>query len=263
VRKHLSAIKGGRLVPPDGRAPVVALLMSDVPGDDPSVIASGPTVPDSSTLDDARAVLERYRIPLSDRVRSALLDPANETPKPDDPRFAHVENRIILTPHSALTAALPVAREAGYVVHYLGDDIEGDAELVARDHARVALELRAAGQRAAIISGGETSVRTQGTQGARGGRNSHYALALALELDGTSGIHAMAADTDGIDGKGGHAGALVMPDSLSRAADIGVIGRQMLEETNSFAFFEAIGDLVITGPTQTNVNDFRVILIDP
>lgn len=263
VRKHLSAIKGGRLVPPDCRAPVMALLMSDVPGDDPSVIASGPTVPDSSTLDDARAVLERYRIPPSDAVRAALLNPANETPKPADPRFAHVENRIILTPHSALAAALPIAREAGYAVHYLGDDIEGDAELVARDHARLALEMRAAGHRAAIISGGETSVRTRGTKGARGGRNSHYALALALPLDGASGIHAMAADTDGIDGKGGHAGALVMPDSLARAAERGILGRQMLEETNSYTFFEAIGDLVVTGPTQTNVNDFRVILINP
>lgn len=263
VRKHLSAIKGGRLVPPDCRARAVALLMSDVPGDDPSVIASGPTVPDSSTLDDARAVLERYRIAPSDAVRSALLNPANETPKPDDPRFAHVENRIILTPHSALAAALPIAGEAGYAVHYLGDDIEGDAEQVARDHARLAQELRAAGHRAAIISGGETSVRTRGTGGARGGRNSHYALALALALDGTPGIHAIAADTDGIDGKGGHAGTLVMPDSLARAAEIGIAGQLMLDETNSYAFFEPIGDLVVTGPTQTNVNDFRAILIDP
>jgi hydroxypyruvate reductase len=263
VRKHLSSIKGGRLVPPDCRAPVVALLMSDVPGDDPSVIASGPTVPDSSTLSDARAVLERCGITPSQAVRLALRNLANETPKPDEPRFTRVENRIILTPHSALSAAVPIAREAGYAVHYLGDDIEGDAEIIAREHARLALDFRRAAQRIAIISGGETGVRTRGVAGARGGRNSHYALALALALDGAPGIHAVAADTDGIDGKGGHAGALVTPDTLARAAQAGIEGRQLLDETNSYAFFEAIGDLVITGPTQTNVNDFRVILIDP
>lgn len=263
VRKHLSSIKGGRLVPPDCRTPVVALLMSDVPGDDPSVIASGPTVPDFSTLADARAVLDRCGITPSQAVRLALRNPANETPKPDDPRFTRVENRIILTPHSALSAALPIAREAGYAVHYLGDDIEGDAEIVAREHARLALDFHRAARRIAIISGGETGVRTRGVAGARGGRNSHYALALALALDGAPGIHAIAADTDGIDGKGGHAGALVTPDTLARAAQAGIDGRRLLDETNSYAFFEAIGDLVITGPTQTNVNDFRVILIDP
>ena len=263
VRKHLSSIKGGRLIPPGCRAPVVALLMSDVPGDDPSVIASGPTVPDFSILADARAVLERRRITPSEAVQRALLDPANETPKPDDPRFERVENRIILTPHAALSAALPLAREAGYAVHYLGDNIEGDAERIAQDHARLALELHRAGQRIAMISGGETSVRTRGGAGTRGGRNSHYALALALALDGAPGIRAIAADTDGIDGKGGHAGAVVTPDTLSRAARLGIDGRGLLDETNSYAFFEAIGDLITTGPTQTNVNDFRVILIDP
>jgi glycerate 2-kinase len=263
VRKHLSSIKGGRLVPPDCRASIVALLMSDVPGDDPSVIASGPTVPDSSTLADARAVLDRCRITPPEAVRRALLDPGNETPKPDDPRFSRVENRIILTPHSALSAALPIAREAGYDVQYLGDDIEGDSAVIARHHARLALEIRRSGRRAAIISGGETGVQTRGVAGARGGRNSHYALALALALDGASGIHAIAADTDGIDGKGGHAGAIVTPDTLVRAKGAGVDARRLLDETNSYAFFEVIGDLVITGPTETNVNDFRAILIDP
>lgn len=263
VRKHLSAIKGGRFVPPGCRAPVVALLMSDVPGDDPSVIASGPTVPDATTLADARAVLERHRIVVSEPARAALLDPANETPKPWDPRFERVENRVILTPDTAVSNALPMARQAGYEVLYLGDHIEGDAERVARDHARMALEMRALSRRVAIISGGETSVRISGAKGARGGRNSHYALALAIALDGASGIHAIAADTDGIDGKGGHAGALVTPDTLARAVSLGLSAARALEATNSYAFFEAIGDLIVTGSTETNVNDFRAILIDP
>ncbi|MGL5446604.1 MAG: glycerate kinase type-2 family protein [Rhabdaerophilum sp.] len=263
VRKHLSCVKGGRLVPADCSIPIVALLMSDVPGDDTSVIASGPTVPDPTTLADALAVLARYRIVLSDQVRAALLDPENETPKPDDPRFVRVQNRVILTPDKAISTAIPLAKEAGYEVLYLGDQIEGDAEHVARDHARLAFEMRALERRVAIISGGETGVRTSGVSGARGGRNSHYALALALALNGVPGIHAIAVDTDGIDGKGGHAGALVTPDTLARGAQAGMSATRLLEETNSYAFFEAIGDLIITGPTETNVNDFRVILIDP
>lgn len=263
VRKHLSAIKGGRLVRSDGQAPVIALLMSDVPGNDPSVIASGPTVPDPTTLADARDVLRRYRIAVPDSVKWALANPANETPKPAESRFARVENRVVLTPHSALSTALPLAREAGYEVLYLGDDIEGDAEIVAREHARLALEMRDQGRRVAIISGGETGVRISGVKGALGGRNSHYALALAIALDGASGIRAIAADTDGIDGKGGHAGAMIAPDTLARAEWAGISARQMLEETHSHAVFRALGDLVITGPTETNVNDFRAILIDP
>jgi hydroxypyruvate reductase len=263
VRKHLSDIKGGRLVPPHCPAPVVALLMSDVPGDDPSVIASGPTVPDATTLADARDVLARYGIRAAEAVQAALRDPAHETPKPGDPRFSRVENRIVLTPRSAISVSLPLAEQAGYEVLFLGDDIEGDAEAVAREHAALALRLRAEGRRVAIISGGETGVRISGVKGTRGGRNSHYALSFAVALEGAAGIHAIAADTDGIDGKGGHAGALVTPKSLERAALAGVDVARAMTETNSYAVFEAIGDLLITGPTETNVNDFRAILIDP
>lgn len=262
VRKHLSGCKGGRLIPPGG-VPLLALLMSDVPGDDPSVIASGPTVPDPTTLADARAVLERAQIWVPDDVRRALLDPANETPKPDDPRFARVENRIVLTPDRALREAIPLAVSAGYEVLYLGDGIEGDAETVAREHARRALALRQQGRRVAILSGGETNVRASGVAGAKGGRNSHYALALALALDGAPGITAIAADTDGVDGRGGHAGALVFPDTLFRMQRSGADPARLLAETNSHAAFDAIGDLLVTGPTETNVNDLRVLLIDP
>ncbi|MFM8751455.1 glycerate kinase [Rhabdaerophilum sp.] len=262
VRKHLSVCKGGRLVPTGG-VPLLALLMSDVPGDDPSVIASGPTVPDPTKLADARAVLARARIPVPERVRLALLDPANETPKPDDPRFVRVENRMVLTPDHALREAIPLLTSAGYEVLYLGDALEGDAETLAQDHAQRALDLRRQGRRVAILSGGETNVRASGVVGAKGGRNSHYALALALALGEAAGVTAISADTDGVDGRGGHAGAFVFPETLARMRRAGLDPAQLLVQTNSHAAFAGIGDLLVTGPTETNVNDLRVLLIDP
>ncbi len=234
VRKHLSACKGGRLVPPGG-IKLLALLMSDVPGDDPSVIASGPTVPDPTTLADARGVIGRARITVPESIHRALRDPANETPKPSDPRFSRVDNRVVLTPDRALREAIPLAEAAGYDVIYLGDSLQGDAEVVAQDHAQRALALRQQGRRVALISGGETNVRSSGVPGACGGRNSHFALALALALNEAQGITAMAADTDGIDGRGGHAGAFVFPDSLSRMRRAGLDPARLLADTHSYA----------------------------
>ena len=263
VRKHLSAIKGGRLAAAAAPAALVSLVISDVPGDDPSVIASGPTVPDATTLADASAVLARYGIVPPPSVQAWLSDPAAETPKPNDGAFAHARTVLIATPQASLEAAATVARAAGVTPVILGDAIEGEAAEVARVMAGIARQCARHGQPAAapcvLISGGETSVTLRG-QG-RGGRNAEFLLGLAVALDGHPGIHALAADTDGIDGTEDNAGALLAPDSLARAAALGLRGRDRLADNDGYGFFAALGDLVTTGPTLTNVNDFRAILV--
>jgi glycerate 2-kinase len=264
VRKHLSAVKGGRLAMAAAPAQVVALIISDVPGDDPSVIASGPTCPDPTTRQDALAILRKYQIAMPAAVAAWLADPASETPKPGDPRLASVRNIVIATPHASLAAAAAVARQAGLTPLVLGDAIEGEARDVALVHAGIAKSCAAHGEPApppcVLLSGGETSVTVRG-QG-RGGRNAEFLLALALALDGHPGIHALAADTDGIDGTEDNAGAVLAPDFGSRAAQAGIVPKLLLSNNDGYNAFATLGDLVITGPTRTNVNDFRAIVID-
>jgi hydroxypyruvate reductase len=243
----------------------MTLLISDVPGDDPAVIASGPTVPDPTTLADAREILEKYAIDGPRAAIDALAEPSNETPKPGDPAFARGEVRLIATPQQSLEAAAAVAARHGIPAHILGDAIEGEASDVAKVMAGIALQVAGRGQPftppCVLLSGGETTVTVKG-QG-RGGRNVEFLLALAVALAGRAGIHALACDTDGIDGTEDNAGALVSPDSLARAEAQGLRGRAMLNDNDGYCFFEALGDLVLTGPTLTNVNDFRAILIRP
>jgi hydroxypyruvate reductase len=263
VRKHLSAIKGGRLAATAAPARVVALLISDVPGDDPAVIASGPTVPDPTTLADAREILAKYRIAEPQAALEALAEPANETPKPGDPAFARAEVRLVATPEKSLEAAALVAAEHGMRAHILGDAIEGEASDVAKVMAGIAHQVARRGQPFAppcvLLSGGETTVTVRG-QG-RGGRNVEFLLALAVALGGQAGIHALACDTDGIDGTEDNAGAVLGPDSLARAQDLGLRPRAMLADNDGYGFFGALGDLVQSGPTLTNVNDFRAVLV--
>ncbi len=263
VRKHLSAIKGGRLAAAAAPARVVSLLISDVPGDDPSVIASGPTVPDPTAFADALAVLEKYGIGEPAAVLDHLRAAGDETPKPGDPRLAGAETRMIASPQGALEAAAAVARAAGVTPHILSDRIEGEARDVALVHAAIARQVAAHGQPfrppAVLLSGGETTVTVRGR--GRGGRNAEFLLALAVALDGAPGIHALAGDTDGIDGTEDNAGVTLGPDSLARAEALGVDARARLADNDGYGFFEALGDLVKTGPTRTNVNDFRAILV--
>ena len=265
LRKHLSAIKGGRLAAAAAPARVVSLLISDVPGDDPSSIASGPTVGDPTTLVDARAVLEKYGIEPPEAVARHLEKPDSETPKPEDPQLARSEVRMIAAPQTSLEAAAELAREAGVTPLILGDAIEGEAREVARVMAAMALQAARHGQPAPapclLLSGGETTVTLHG-QG-RGGRNAEFLLALCVALKGAPGVHAIACDTDGIDGSEDNAGALLSPDSLQRAENKGVSAKARLADNDGYGFFEALGDLVVTGPTLTNVNDFRAILILP
>jgi hydroxypyruvate reductase len=265
VRRHLSAIKGGRLALACHPARVVTLVVSDVPGDDPAVVASGPTVPDGSTARDALAILERYRIPVSDAVRALLLDPDRAAPKPDDPRLARNETVVIATAQAALEAAAAAARQHGITPLILSNSIEGEARDVASVHAAIARQVLEHGQPLSapcvILSGGETSVTVRG-QG-RGGRNAEFLLALAVALDGRAGVHAIACDTDGIDGTEDNAGAFLSPDTLARAAAAGLAPRAMLADNDGYSLFSALGDLVVTGPTRTNVNDFRALLITP
>ena len=264
VRKHLSAIKGGRLAAACAPARVVALMISDVPGDDPSVIASGPTVADPTTFAQARAVLAKYAIATPAGVAEHLRRACEETPKPGDSRLAHVENRLIATPRMALEAAAAAARAAGYTPLILGDAFEGEAREVAKAHAAVALAARRRGQPAGapcvLLSGGETTVTVRGR--GRGGRNAEFLLALALALGGAPGISAIAADTDGIDGSEDNAGAVITPDTLARAAAAGLDAQARLADNDAYGFFAPLGDLVKTGPTLTNVNDFRAILVE-
>lgn len=266
VRKHLSAIKGGRLAAAAHPARVVTLLISDVPGDDPSAIASGPTVPDPSTFAEAQAILARYRIEPPAAVRRHLEQAAEETPKPGDPRLAGNATVMIARPQASLEAAAAVARAAGYAPLILGDSLEGEAREVGRVIAGMALQVRQHGQPlpspCVLLSGGETTVTVRG-QGGRGGRNTEFLLGLALQLHGLPGVWAIAGDTDGIDGSEDNAGALVTPDTLERALAEGVRAAEMLDRNDAWGFFAAVGDLVVTGPTFTNVNDFRAVLVEP
>src|SRR5437762_3863364 len=257
VRKHLSALKGGRLAAAAFPAQVVSLIISDVPGDDPAVVASGPTVPDPSTREEALAILRKYEFDLRARVWAFLETPAAETPKPGDPRFVRVRTEVIAAPAQSLAAAAKLAQEAGYRVIDLGDRVEGEARDVAREQAARALATKGP---AVILSGGETTVTLKGK--GRGGRNGEFALGLAIALDGKANISAIAGDTDGIDGSEDNAGALVMPDTLARASAKGLDAKPFLANNDAYGFFSALGDLIVTGPTRTNVNDFRAILIE-
>jgi hydroxypyruvate reductase len=278
VRKHLSRLKGGRLAVAAHPHPVATFAISDVPGDDIGAIASGPTVPDPTTQADALGILEKYRYPALRELEPILRDPKSETPKPGDAAFAGDSVHMIATAATALSAAARLLSEQGYDVIMLGDDLDDEAQALGREHARLAKERRRNGQRTAILSGGETRVvlgdagmdaRGRATQGAvadgdcRGGRNTEYLAALALELDGAPGICALAADTDGIDGHGDHAGGIVVPELLELGRARGLSLAQLLARHDSYSYFDACGLLLKTGPTRTNVNDFRLILCQP
>ena len=262
VRKHLSAVKGGRLALAAWPALVTTLALSDVPGDDPAVIASGPTLPDPTTCADALAVLDRYRIDAA--AARAVLHGAGETPKPGDARLARGEVRIVAGAATALAAAADVARAAGVTPLILGDAIEGEAREAARVLGGIALSCARNGAPLAapcvLLCGGETTVTVKGR--GRGGRNAEFLLALALALHGHARIHAIACDTDGIDGSEDNAGAILTADTLARAAAAGLDGRARLADNDAYGYFAALNDLVVTGPTLTNVNDFRAILIE-
>ena len=265
LRKHLSAIKGGRLALAAQRAPLVTLGISDVPFDDPSVIGSGPTVPDPSTQADALAIVQQFGIALPEAAAAILADPRHESPKPGDPAFAKATYRVVASPALSLAVAAEKARAAGYEVIDLGAEVAGEAREVAREHAALARECHAARRKVAILSGGELTVTIKGH--GRGGPNQEYALALAIALDGAAGIEAIAGDTDGTDGGGGHAddpaGAFVDPTTLARARAAGRNPVTDLDNNDSTGFFAAADDLLTPGPTGTNVNDLRAILVDP
>jgi hydroxypyruvate reductase len=262
VRRHLSAIKGGRLAVACHPARVVTLLISDVPGDQPMDIASGPTVPDPTTCADALAILDRYGIN-APAARALLESGAGETIKPGDSRLAGIETHLIATPQMALEAAAEVARRAGFATYILGDSIEGEARDVGAVMAGIARQVALRGQPfpppCVLLSGGETTVTVRGH--GRGGRNVEFLLALGIALNGQPGIHALAGDTDGVDGQEDIAGAYLAPDTLARAWTQGIKPRESLANNDGHGFFEALGDAVITGPTLTNVNDFRAILV--
>jgi glycerate 2-kinase len=266
VRKHLSAIKGGRLAAAAFPAKAVTLLISDVPGDDPSAIASGPTVPDPSTFADARDILARYRIEPPPAVRAHLERAVEETPKPGDERLARHETIVLARPQASLEAAARVAREAGYAPLILGNALEGEAREVGRVMAGMALQVRQHGQPlpspCVLLSGGETTVTVRG-EGGRGGRNTEFLLGLVIQLHGLDEVWAIAGDTDGIDGREDNAGAIVTPDTLERALARGVKARRDAGSERRLGLFAALGDLVVTGPTFTNVNDFRAVPVLP
>jgi len=264
VRKHLSAIKGGRLGAMCAPARVVTLLISDVPGDAPEVIASGPTVPDASTCADALAICRRYGITLPPAALEGLLSGAFETPKPGDPAFAGHAVHLIATPQQSLEAAAAAARAAGLAAHILSDEIEGESREVGKVHAALARAVARRGQPfskpCVILSGGETTV-TVTSKGGRGGRATEFLLGCAIALGGEPGVHVLAADTDGIDGLEDNAGALVTPSSLARAQALGLKAADFLDRNDAYNFFKPLGDLVSPGPTFTNVNDFRALLV--
>ena len=280
VRKHLSRIKGGRLAAACAPAQVVTLTISDVPGDDPSIIASGPTVPDATSCAEAVAILQRYGIEVPGAIMSLLEQGALETPKPDDPLFGGHAVHLIATPRQSLEAAAAAARAAGIEAHILSDEIEGESRDVAKVHAALARAVARHGQPFArpcvILSGGETTVtvkkpvegsprgkaeHAEATPRGRGGRAGEFCLGLAQALQGQPNVWALAADTDGIDGVEDNAGAFVAPDTLGRAAARGMKAGVYLDRNDSYSFFSATEDLVVTGPTHTNVNDFRAILV--
>lgn len=264
VRRHLSGIKGGRLAAACYPAKVLNLIISDVPGDDAVNIASGPTVPDLTLCSDALAVLRRYGIKVPPKAMAYLESGEGESLKPGDPRLPMIETRFIATPQMALEAAATVAREAGITAFILGDAIEAEARDVGKALAGITLQV--AGRRqpfqtpCVLLSGGETTVTVRGS--GRGGRNVEFLLSLALALDGQAGVHALAGDTDGVDGQEEIAGAVITPDTLGRALTLGINPREYLDNNDGHSFFGALGDAVVTGPTLTNVNDFRAIIID-
>jgi len=264
VRRHLSAIKGGRLAAACHPARLVTLAISDVPGDSPIDIASGPTAADPTTCADALAIVERYRIEVPDAVRALLASPRGESVKPGDARLAGNELRLVAAPQASLEAAAAVARAAGYTPCILGDSLEGEARDLGKVLAGVARQVVQHGQpvRApcVLLSGGETTVTIRGR--GRGGRNVEFLLALGLALRGLPGVHAVACDTDGVDGMEEIAGACLAPDTLERAWARGIVPLASLDDNDGHGFFQALGDAIVTGPTLTNVNDFRAILID-
>ncbi|HTD04538.1 glycerate kinase [Undibacterium sp.] len=263
VRKHLSAIKGGRLGLACAPARVVTLLISDVPGDEPGIIASGPTLPDDTTCEQALAILRKYDIAVPANIEQHLSSGIGETPKSSDPRFRQHEHHIIATAQHALDAAAEHARAAGLPAYILSDGMEGEARDVGMVHAALAKQIADKGQPFAkpcvVLSGGETTVTVRGT--GRGGRNAEFLLSLAVTLDGHPGIYALACDTDGIDGSEDNAGAVYAPDSASRAAAQNLRPKNLLENNDGYGYFNALDDLIVSGPTRTNVNDFRAILI--
>ena len=270
VRRHLSAIKGGRLGAACYPARVLNLLMSDVPGDQPIDIASGPTVADPSTREDALAIIARYHLRLPDAARHWLDDDASESIKPDDPRMLRVQTRIIAAPQQSLEAAAALARRAGYGAHILGDAIEGEARDVGKVLASITTQIASRGQPfeapCVVLSGGETTVTLRDASGSdgsdgRGGRNVEFLLAFGIALGAQAGVYALAGDTDGVDGAEEIAGAYWQPDTLTRAQTAGLRPTISLDQHDAHGFFQALGQSIITGPTRTNVNDFRAILI--
>ena len=264
LRRHLSALKGGRLGAACHPAQLLTLLISDVPGDDPIDIASGPTVGDPTTCADALAIVERYRLDLPPAARALLESGAGESVKPADPRLARAQTRIVTAPQMALEAAAQVARAAGVQPYILGDSLEGEARDIGKALAGITRQVVRQGQPfqppCVLLSGGETTVTLKGD--GRGGRNVEFLLSLAVALDGLSGVHALAGDTDGVDGAEEIAGAVLTPDTLARAWALGINPRASLDRNDGHGFFQALGDSVITGPTLTNVNDFRAIVVD-
>ncbi len=263
VRKHLSGIKGGRLALACAPAKVVTLLISDIPGDDPGIIASGPTLPDPTSCADALAIMRKYQIGVPNHIIQYLESGKGESVKPDNPIFAFHESHIIATAQDALEAAAALARSKGIMPYILSDCIEGESRDIAKMHAAIALQVVGKGQPftkpCVILSGGETTVTVQGN--GRGGRNAEFLLSLAIALNGVEGVYAVACDTDGIDGSEDNAGAIYTPDSITRAEVKGLRPLKMLENNDGYSFFEALDDLIVTTPTRTNVNDFRAILI--
>lgn len=263
VRKHLSAIKGGRLALACAPARVVTLLISDIPGDDPAIVASGPTLPDPSTCEQALAILRKYGIEVPGNIREHLESGRGETPKPDEPIFQRNAQHVIATAQQALQAAATHARAAGITPYILSDEIEGEARDIGLMHAAIARQVAQHGAPFAkpcvLLSGGETTVTVRGS--GRGGRNAEFLLSVGLALQGCPGVYALACDTDGIDGSEDNAGALLAPDSLARAEQLGLKPRALLDNNDGYGFFEALGDLIVSGPTRTNVNDFRALLI--
>ncbi len=260
----MSRFKGGRLAAYASAATLVTLAISDAPGDEPETIGSGPTCPDPTTLAEARAIIARYGIRVPPSIEAALNDPTNETPKPGDPIFANARYQLVATGRDSLEAAGELARGFGYDVIMLGDSIEGEARDIAQSHALLAKRCLADGRRAVILSGGELTVTVRGK--GQGGPNQEYALALAIALNGQKGIAALAGDTDGIDGGSGArddpAGAIIDPATIARASSLNLVPATFLEDNNSTGFFRLTNDLLVCGPTGTNVNDFRAIVVD-